>query len=56
MTPLLPLWRLFLILPDILSSESKTMDERPILEWDLQSVLTASTSVSPSELYRLVDA
>jgi hypothetical protein len=56
MIPLLHLWRLFLILHDILSSGSKTMDERPILEWDLQNVLTALTSVSPSGLYALVDA
>ena len=55
MNPLLHLWKLFLILPDILSSASKTMDEKLISEWDLQSVLTASTLVSLSEFYALVD-
>lgn len=56
MTPLHHLWKLFLILPDILSSGSKTTDERLILEWGLQSVLTASTSVSLFRLRALVEA
>ena len=56
MTPLHHLWKLFLILPGILSSGSKTPDERLISEWGSQSVLTASTSVSLSRLCALVDA